>query len=98
MIFRDESNLKPAPLAHRFAASGLTFSWSRNDSYQVGHDEMNRHCLSSQILLSTHKSRVACEGIFLVKELSSSAAPLGRELSRPQQAAIHRSLLLYIAG
>jgi hypothetical protein len=53
MIFRDESNLKPAPLAHRFAASGLTFLSSRNDSYQVGNDEINQHCLSSQMLLST---------------------------------------------
>ncbi len=53
MMFRDESNLKPAPPAHRFVASGLTFSSSRNDSYQVGNDEMNRHCLSSQVLLST---------------------------------------------
>jgi hypothetical protein len=59
MILRDESNLKPAPLAHRFAASGLTFSSPRNDSYQVGNDEMNRHCLSSQILLSTNNRLVA---------------------------------------
>jgi hypothetical protein len=36
MVFWDESNLKPAPPAHRFAASGLTFSSPRNDGYQVG--------------------------------------------------------------
>src|SRR4051812_44003795 len=36
IILRDESNFKPAPLAHRFAASGLTFSSPRNDGYQVG--------------------------------------------------------------
>jgi hypothetical protein len=53
MILWDESNLKPAPMAHRFAASGLTFSASQNDGYQVGNDEMNGHCLSSQVLLPT---------------------------------------------
>jgi hypothetical protein len=41
MILRGESNLKPAPLAHRFAASGLTFSSLRKDSYQVENDESN---------------------------------------------------------
>jgi hypothetical protein len=42
MVFRGKSNLKPAPPpAHRFAASGLTFSSPRKGGYQVGNDEMN---------------------------------------------------------
>jgi hypothetical protein len=36
MIFRDESNLKPALLAHRFAASGLTFASPRKVAIKSG--------------------------------------------------------------
>jgi hypothetical protein len=65
MIFRDELNLEPAPPAPRFTASGLTFSSPQNDRYQVGIDEMNRHCRSSQVLLSIklEKKRPDREGL-----------------------------------
>jgi hypothetical protein len=40
-IIRDEAKLKPAPVAHRFAAKSLTFFSSREASDQVGNQEMN---------------------------------------------------------
>jgi len=40
-IIRDEAKLKPAPVAHRFAAKSLTFFSSREASGQVGNQEMN---------------------------------------------------------
>lgn len=57
MILRDELNLKPAPMAHRFAASGFTFSSSRNDSYPVGNnDRPNQLWVSDFTYVSTGRA------------------------------------------
>jgi hypothetical protein len=52
-FFRKHLTDASNPEQNTFSAAVVTLPSPGNDSYQVGNDEMNRHCLSSQVLQST---------------------------------------------